>query len=73
MELFETIRREYVAGETINGLAQKHGVHRRMIRQALADAVPPGTPNRSPSRVALTYSKYKVCTRASKFSPDTSA
>jgi transposase len=41
MEMFETIRREYAAGETISGLARKHGVHRRMIRQALADAVPP--------------------------------
>jgi hypothetical protein len=42
VELFETMRREYAAGETIQGLARKHGVHRRMIRQALAGAVPPG-------------------------------
>ncbi len=41
MELFETIRREYTAGETIAGLARKHGVHRRMIRQALNNAIPP--------------------------------
>lgn len=41
MELFETIRREYAAGETINGLARKHGVHRRMIRQAIGNAIPP--------------------------------
>ena len=41
MELFETIRREYAAGERINGLARKHGVHRRMIRQAIGNAIPP--------------------------------
>ena len=41
MELFEEIRRGYAAGETIQGLARKHGVHRRMVRQALANAIPP--------------------------------
>ena len=40
MELFEEIRRGYAAGETIQGLAKKHGVHRRMVRQAIANAVP---------------------------------
>ena len=45
MELFEQIRRGYAAGETILGLANKHGVHRRMVRQALASAIPP---NRKP-------------------------
>ena len=41
MELFEEIRRGYAAGETIQGLAKKYGVHRRMVRQALASAIPP--------------------------------
>lgn len=41
MELFEAIRRDYEAGETIKGLAKKHGVHRRMVRQAIASAIPP--------------------------------
>ncbi len=41
MELFEEIRRGHAAGETILGLAKKHNVHRRMVRQALANAVPP--------------------------------
>ncbi len=41
MELFEEIRRGYAAGETIQGLARKHGVHRRMVRQAIASAIPP--------------------------------
>lgn len=41
MELFEEIRRGYAAGETIQGLAKKHGVHRRMVRQAIGSSIPP--------------------------------
>src|ERR1700737_581875 len=41
VELFEEIRRGYAAGETVQGLAKKHGVHRRMVRQAIANAIPP--------------------------------
>ncbi|HWQ69000.1 MAG TPA: hypothetical protein VN494_03430 [Patescibacteria group bacterium] len=42
VELFEQMRREYEHGEgTILGVARKFGVHRRMVRQAVADAVPP--------------------------------
>ena len=41
LELFEMIRRGHAAGETIRQLAKKHNVHRRMVRQALADAIPP--------------------------------
>lgn len=42
VELFEQIRREYTHGVgTIQGTARKLGVHRRMVRQALASAVPP--------------------------------
>jgi hypothetical protein len=41
VELFEQIRRGYAAGETIQRLANKHGVHRRMVRQAIASAIPP--------------------------------
>ena len=40
MELFEVIRRGYAAGETIQGLSKKHGVHRRMVRQAIGNAIP---------------------------------
>ena len=40
MELFEEIRRGHTAGETIQGLAKQHGVHRRMVRQAIANAIP---------------------------------
>lgn len=42
MELFGQIRREYTHGVgTVQGTAKKLGVHRRMVRQALANAVPP--------------------------------
>ena len=42
VELFEQIRREYEFGVgTIKGVADKLGVHRRMVRQALANAEPP--------------------------------
>jgi transposase len=41
VELFEEIRRGYAAGETVQGLARRHGVHRRMVRQAIACAIPP--------------------------------
>ena len=42
MELFEQIRREYEFGiGSVKGVARKLGVHRRMVRQALASAAPP--------------------------------
>ena len=41
MELFEQIRSEYEHGAgTIKGVAKKLGVHRRIVREALAGAVP---------------------------------
>jgi transposase len=42
VELFEQIRRKYEHGcGTIVGTAQKFGVHRRMVRQAIESALPP--------------------------------
>ncbi len=42
MEQFERIRREHrEEGVSIRELARRHGVHRRVVRQALASAVPP--------------------------------
>ncbi len=39
--LFEEIRREYEYGVgTINGVSKKLGVHRRMVREALSNAIP---------------------------------
>jgi hypothetical protein len=41
VELFEEIRREYEFGiGTIQGVARKLGVHRRLVREALNGAVP---------------------------------
>ena len=41
VELFEQIRREYEFGVgTIQGVARRFGVHRRMVREALAGAIP---------------------------------
>ena len=43
MELFEQIRREYEFGVgTIEGVARKLGVHRRMVREALDERGPAG-------------------------------
>jgi len=41
VELFEEIWLGHAAGETIQGLATKHGIHRRMVRQAISAAIPP--------------------------------
>jgi transposase len=42
VELFEEIRREYAHGVgTIRAVAKKLGVHRRMVRQAVASSIPP--------------------------------
>jgi len=42
VELFEEIRREYQFGAgSIQGVAKKLRIHRRMVRQALVSAIPP--------------------------------
>ena len=52
MELFENIRREYEFGEgTIAGVARKLGVHRRMVREAIRNALPMG--RKRPDRRSL--------------------
>ena len=49
VELFEQMRREYEHGVgTIKGVARKFGVHRRMVREAIGNAVPP--PRKIPER-----------------------
>lgn len=41
VELFEEMRREYEFGVgTIAGVAKKLGVHRRMVREAIGNALP---------------------------------
>ena len=49
VELFEQLRQEQFGVGTIAGVAAKFGVHRRMVRQALAGALPPV--HRYPARV----------------------
>lgn len=51
MELFEAIRRdERVEQLSVRALSDRYGVHRRTVRQALANAVPPE--RKTPVRVA---------------------
>lgn len=51
VEQFERIRRDHRdEGLSIRALAARHRVHRRMVRQALADATPP--PRKTPQRVS---------------------
>lgn len=56
VELFEQLRLEYEFGVgTVSGVARKFGVHRRMVRQALAAANPPERkrPNRKTPKLDL--------------------
>ena len=51
VELYEAIRRDHRREDlSIRALAERHGVHRRTVRAALASAVPP--PRKTPVRVA---------------------
>ena len=59
VEQFAAIRRDYrVDGLSIRGLADKHGVHRRTVRQALESAVPP--PRKTPQRIAPRLEPFKT-------------
>ncbi len=54
VELFELIRRDHDQGQSIRALARTHGVHRRIVRQAIASAVPPERRRPSRTRPTLT-------------------
>lgn len=42
VELFENIRKDYfVHKKSIREIARNHGIHRRQVRQAIANAIPP--------------------------------
>lgn len=63
MEQFERIRRDARdEGLSIRALADKHKVHRRTVRAALADAVPP--PRKAPERVAPVLGPHEATVRA---------
>lgn len=54
MELFEALRREYEFGVgSIQGVARKFGVHRRLVREAIGNAVPQTKPAKPRARPRL--------------------
>ncbi len=64
MERFERIRRDHRDEQmSIRGLTVKHKTHRRVVRQALADAVPP--PRKTSVRVAPVMGPHAATVRAS--------
>ncbi|ACV79381.1 IS21 family transposase [Nakamurella multipartita] len=59
VELFAVIRRDArVEGLSIRELADRHHVHRRTVRQAMASALPP--PRKTPVRVSRKLEPFKV-------------
>jgi transposase len=62
VELFERIRRDRrEEGLSVRALATRHRVHRRTVRQALADAVPP--PRKTPARECPALGPHKATIR----------
>jgi len=62
VELFERIRREHAdEGLSYRALAKRHRVHRRTVRQAVENAVPP--PRKTPERSAPALGAYEATVR----------
>jgi hypothetical protein len=62
VEQFERIRRDHrEEGLSIRALAVRHRVHRRTVRQALGDAVPPAP--KVPERVSPVLGRYEAIVR----------
>src|SRR5659263_664210 len=63
VEMFERIRKDHRdEGLSIRALAARHEVHRRTVRQALADATPP--PRKVAVRESPVLGAYRVAIRA---------
>jgi transposase len=62
VELYERIRKDSREGLSIRALAQKHRVHRRTVREALAAATP--RPRKSPAREAPALGPWMMLIRA---------
>src|SRR5260370_39210185 len=58
VEVFEAMRRDRRAGLSIRALAERHGVHRRTVRQALYDAAP--RPRKVPVRRSARLESWKA-------------
>ncbi len=62
VEQFERIRRDHRdEGLSVRALAARHRVHRRTVRQALADAVPPAP--RTPQRISPALGPHEAVVR----------
>lgn len=72
VELFEQLRREYQFGAgTIVGVDRKFGLHRRMVRQAIANALPPDrkAPVRQAPQLAAVRDYIDAILAADKLAP----
>lgn len=74
MELFEVIRnRHFVQGQSIRQVARELKVHRRLVRQALSNAIPPARQVARRGRKVLSPSIQYLIQRTIRYDNLTSA